>query len=114
MQLNDRSQPEPDIALLKPREDFSESGHPQQGDILLLVEVADTTLEADREIKIPLYTEAQIPEVWIVNLHEQWVEVYSQSEENEYRDVGIFRRGESLSILAFGEESIGIDEVLGK
>lgn len=114
IELSDRSEPEPDIALLKPRTDFYESGHPKPSDIFLLIEVSDTTLAADREVKIPLYAEAQIPEVWLVNLNEQCVEVYRQPEENEYRDVQIFRRGESLSILAFGDREIQVDDLLGK
>lgn len=112
IELSERS--EPDIALLKPRADFYESGHPQPRDIFLLVEVSDTTLAADREIKIPLYSEAQIPEVWLVNLNEPCVEVYRQPEDNEYRNVRIFRRGESLSILAFGDRAIEVDDLLGK
>ncbi|HIK33834.1 MAG TPA: Uma2 family endonuclease [Oscillatoriales cyanobacterium M59_W2019_021] len=114
IELSDRSEPEPDIALLKPRADFYESRHPQPSDVFLLVEVSDTTLAADREIKIPLYAEAQIPEVWIVNLNEQCVEVYRQPQDSEYRDVRIFRRGESLSILAFADRAIEVDDLLGK
>jgi Uma2 family endonuclease len=113
IELSDRSEPQPDIALLHPRDDFYETGHPQAGDVFLLVEVSDTTLEADREIKIPLYAEAQIPEFWIVNLNEQCVEVYRHPQANTYTHVQIFHRGEVLSLLAFPDVAIAVDDLLG-
>jgi Uma2 family endonuclease len=114
IELSDRSEPQPDIALLHPRDDFYESGHPQPSDVFLLIEVADTTIETDREIKIPLYAEANIPELWIVNLNEQCIEVYRHPSGGEYGTVQTFRRGESLSILAFPEWAIAVDDLLGR
>jgi Uma2 family endonuclease len=114
IELSDRSEPQPDIALLHPRDDFYESRHPQPSDIFLLIEVADTTIETDREVKIPLYAEANIPELWIVNLNEQCVEVYRHPTGCEYGTVQTFRRGESLSILAFPELAIVVDDLLGR
>ena len=64
VELNNNSEPQPDLALLLPRPDFYESGHPQPKDILLLVEVADTTANYDREVKIPLYAKDSIIEVF--------------------------------------------------
>jgi Uma2 family endonuclease len=114
IELSDRSEPQPDIALLHPRDDFYESRHPQPSDVFLLIEVADTTIETDREIKIPLYAEANIPEVWIVNLNEQCIEVYRHPTGGEYGTVQTFRCGESLSILAFPELAIAVDDLLGR
>ncbi len=114
IELSDRSEPQPDIALLHPREDFYELRHPQPHDVFLIVEVADTTIETDRQIKIPLYAEAQIIEVWLINLNEQCVEVYRHPQANEYTAVRIFHRGESLSILAFPELAIAVDDLLGR
>lgn len=114
IELSDRSEPQPDIALLHPREDFYESRHPQPHEIFLIIEVADTTLESDREIKIPLYAEAQIVEVWLVNLNEQCVEVYRHPQSNEYTSVQILRRGDYLSILAFPDIAIAVDKLLGR
>jgi Uma2 family endonuclease len=113
IELSDRSEPQPDIALLHPRDDFYEAGHPQADDVFLLVEVSDTTLEADREIKIPLYAEAQILELWIVNLNEQCVEVYRHPQANTYTHMQIFHRGEVLSLLAFPDVAIAVDDLLG-
>lgn len=68
VELSDRSEPQPDVALLQPRPDFYEAGHPKAKDIFLLVEVADTTAETDRDVKIPLYAEDGISEVWLVDI----------------------------------------------
>ncbi|MEL6675894.1 MAG: Uma2 family endonuclease [Bacteroidota bacterium] len=85
VQLGDYSQPEPDILLVKGQmEDYADR-HPRAQDILLLIEVSDTTLEKDRLIKLPIYAEAGIPEVWIMNLPENQIEVYSLPQGQTYR-----------------------------
>ncbi|WP_325064593.1 Uma2 family endonuclease [Dolichospermum flos-aquae] len=79
VELDETSEPQPDIALLKPlkpRPDFYRNSHPQPEDIFLLIEVADTTVKYDREVKIPLYAEANIPEVWLLDVNQEVVEVY--------------------------------------
>jgi Uma2 family endonuclease len=112
IKLGDRSEPQPDIALLKPRPDFYAAGHPQPEDILLLVEVADTSMATDREVKIPLYASSSILEVWLVDIDQQSVEVYSQPAANIYQEFRILHRGESLIITAFAA-SITVDDVFG-
>lgn len=82
--LDDFSEPEPDLALLRFREDFYTKSHPRPEDVLLIVEVADTTLQYDREIKLPLYAHAGIPEVWLVDVVAKSVTVYSLPEEGGY------------------------------
>ena len=113
IELDDTSEPQPDITLLQPRSDFYESGHPQPQDILLLIEVADTTVESDRQIKIPLYAENGILEVWLVDINEQCIEVYREPSPNGYQNVQRLVRGQNLSILAFSEIITSVDEVLG-
>lgn len=113
VELDDTSQPQPDIALLQTRADFYESGHPQSSDIFLLVEVADTTVEIDREIKIPLYAEDNIAEVWLIDLNAQCIEVYQQPTPTGYQSIQKFQRGQTLSIQAFPDLEIMVDEVLG-
>ncbi len=113
VELDDTSQPQPDVALLQPRPDFYELRHPQASDIFLLVEVADTTVEADREIKIPLYAQDSISEAWLVNINQQCIEVYQQPTSTGYQNIQIFQRGQSLSIQAFPDVEITVDEVLG-
>src|SRR3989337_4293241 len=75
--LQEQSEPEPDITLLKYREDFYSVELPKGEDVLLIIEVADTSLDYDRETKIPMYAQAKIQEVWLVNLFEKCIEKYS-------------------------------------
>ena len=111
--LNNLSEPEPDIALLKPRADFYESGHPQPQDIFLLIEVADSSLEYDRDVKIPLYASSGISEVWLVDIYEQVIIVYRYPSENGYSDIQTLSRGEKLSIQTFPEINLVVNDILG-
>src|SRR2546423_8636468 len=78
VQVNDYSEPLPDVTLLKRRVDFYAQANPGAADVLLIIEVSDTTLEYDRQVKLPLYARARIPEVWIVNTPEDTIEVYAR------------------------------------
>jgi Uma2 family endonuclease len=71
------SEPEPDLTIIRNRKDDYLLGHPQPEDILLVIEIADSTLKYDREIKLPLYTEAGIFHYWLFNLVENHLEAYS-------------------------------------
>ncbi len=114
VELDDTSEPQPDIVLLQPREDFYESASPQASDIFLLIEVADTTVQYDRQVKIPLYAEDNIAEVWLVDINGQCVEVYREPASDGYQNIQKFERGQTLSILAFGDVNITVNEVLGQ
>ena len=94
--LGDFSEPEPDLAILKFRDDFYTNSHPAPEETLLIIEVADSSLEKDREIKLPLYASADIPEVWIVNLPEQQLERYRKPAQQRYTDIQIFLPGDHL------------------
>lgn len=85
VELEDNSEPQPDLALLRLRDDFYEAGHPQVEDVFLLVEVADTSIEFDQEVKIPLYAESGISEVWVVDINQQCLEVYRQPAPSTLR-----------------------------
>ena len=111
--LDDSSDPQPDVVLLKPREDFYASVHPQPKDDFLIIEVADSTIKYDREVKIPLYAEEGVVEVWLVDINEECVEVYQEPVNGFYQKVDKFVRGESLIIQAFDNVSISLDEVFG-
>jgi Uma2 family endonuclease len=77
------------------------------------VEVADATAETDRNIKIPLYAEYNIVEVWLVDINEQCVVVYREPSSSGYQNIQRFQRGQVLSILAFPDVEIAVDNVLG-
>ena len=113
VELDDYSEPQPDIGLLEPRPDFYASGHPKPADILLIVEVADSTIKYDREVKVPLYAEDKIREVWLVDINQQCLEVYREPTPNGYAQVEKFQRGQSLSIQRFPDLAIQVAEILG-
>ncbi|HLP91610.1 MAG TPA: Uma2 family endonuclease [Nostocaceae cyanobacterium] len=111
--LNDLSEPQPDISLVKFRTDFYRSGLPQTKDILLLIEVADSTIDYDRDVKIPLYAENGILEVWLIDIKAETITIYRQPTPTGYKDVKILQRGDSLSILAFPEINLTLNDIFG-
>ena len=84
--LGEHSEPEPDLALIQPREDFYALALPRADEVLLIVEVADTTLRYDREIKIPLYARHGIPEVWLIDVEGRALTVFETPADGRYRD----------------------------
>jgi Uma2 family endonuclease len=94
--LGPYSEPQPDAALLRPPRNRYADAHPRPDDILLLIEVADTTVNHDRLRKIPLYARAGILETWLVNLPAEAIEVHGDPARDGYRDVRVWR-GESLA-----------------
>ncbi|GGA27709.1 Uma2 family endonuclease [Okeania sp. KiyG1] len=113
VKLNDNSEPEPDISLLQQRPDFYRTQHPQPEDVFLLIEVSDTTVKYDQEVKIPLYAENNIAEVWLVNLPQKCLEVYRQPTANGYQTVQTFKSGETVTIQALPNFTFTVDEILG-
>lgn len=111
--LSDFSEPQPDISLLKPRPDFYAAAHPQPQDILLLVEVADTTINYDRSVKIPLYANSGISEAWIIDINGQTIEVYRQPTPNGYQQIQSLQKRQSLFVQAFPEINLTVDDLLG-
>ena len=99
VRLDDGSGPQPDVTILHPRMDQDDAGTPGPADVLLLIEVADSSLESDRAIKLPLYAEAGIRDYWIVNLQERAIEVHRNPESSRYAQVSRAGPGESLDIL---------------
>ncbi|MEM9540101.1 MAG: Uma2 family endonuclease [Cyanobacteria bacterium P01_E01_bin.42] len=111
--LDEFSQPQPDLALLRPREDFYVLAHPQPTDIFLLVEVSNTTIRYDREITIPLYAERGIIEVWLIDIEGEGIEVYRQPTGKGYRSTVQLSRGDRFSMQAFPDIEFAVDEILG-
>ncbi|MFO0881688.1 MAG: Uma2 family endonuclease [Gemmataceae bacterium] len=106
------SEPEPDVALLKPREDFYATGLPTGADVLLVVEVADSSLEYDRQEKGPLYAEAGIPEFWLVNLVEARLEVHRRPQGGRYLDCFHRQRGEVVDLVGVPNVVVQVDEFI--
>ncbi len=103
---------QPDITLLTFRDDFYESRNPRPEDILLLVEVSDSSLNYDRNIKLPRYAEFGIPEVWIVNLRDNQVESYTERSSAGYGASRIYRPGDTISPTAFPDIEISVNDII--
>jgi Uma2 family endonuclease len=98
--------------LLKPASDDYARRHPQPDDVFLLVEVSDTTLEYDRQEKLAAYGRAGIPEVWIVNLIEQVIELYRGPNFAGYDTKIILRPGDQVQPQAFPDLVVDLAELL--
>jgi Uma2 family endonuclease len=105
-------EPQPDVCLLRPRADFYARAHPRAEDVLLVVEVADTSGGDDRQRKVPEYGRAGIPEAWLVDLERDLIEVY-RDPGPRYHTVSVSKRGDKLAPLAFPTVSVSVGEVLG-
>ncbi len=113
IRLNDLSEPQPDVALLRWRDDFYRRAHPTPADVLLVVEVADSTVETDRSYKVPLYARAGIPEVWLVNLPEERIELFAEPDGGAYQVTRDFERGEDVESHGVANLRVGVADVLG-
>lgn len=110
--LSPRSEPEPDLCILRNRADFYANGPAGPPDVLLLVEVADSSLDYDRGVKLSLYAAAGIPEVWILNLADDWIERSWEPAGGQYRQYEVLRRGAVLSPRALPDLIIAVDAIL--
>lgn len=86
VRLDDGSEPQPDVAILRPRADDYETATPGPGDVLLLIEVSDSTLRYDRNVKIPIYAESGVSECWLVDLAGRVVEVCRRPVGGRYAE----------------------------
>src|SRR5262245_52740164 len=107
------SQLQPDIALLRPRTDYYRSGNPEPRDILLAVEVMDSSVDRDRRVKLPIYARAGVVEVWLVDVAAETVETCWQPTEDDYRDRRIASRVDTVGPQAFPDLTLPIADILG-
>jgi Uma2 family endonuclease len=114
IRLNDFSEPQPDLTLLRWRADFYRGAHPTPTDVLLVVEVADTTAITDRSVKVPLYARAGVAEVWLVNVPEERVEIYSDPADGAYRVTTQHARGETAQSPTLARLVVSVDELFGQ
>lgn len=106
------NEPEPDILLLRPRHDFYASGHPSGANILLVLEIADTSFEYDRDVKGPIYARLGVLEYWIADINEQRVLRYALPANGVYRRVDAHRRGRTLSPQLLPDCAVAVDDLL--
>ena len=107
------SRPEPDVTLLRWRDDYYANARPTPQDVLLVIEVAESSVQRDRTVKGPLYAEAGIPEYWIVNLQDSVIEVYSDPIEGAYKQTSKAKRGDTLPLPADLGGAVQVSEILG-
>jgi Uma2 family endonuclease len=113
IRLDDFSEPQPDVALLRWRDDFYRPAHPTPADVLLVIEVADSTVESDRSYKIPLYAKAGVQEAWIVNLQDETIELYAEPVGGVYQVSKTFKRGEEAQAHAVADLRVKVADILG-
>ncbi len=112
VQLDDLSEPEPDLMLLKPKDDFYSAQHPNASDVLLLIEVADTSLTFDQNQKLRLYALHDIPEYWLLNIKDRCLEVYRQPFNGLYAEKTTLRPGDQISLSQLNDMTINIADFL--
>ena len=107
------NEPEPDILLLRPQADFYASAHPGPADILLIVVVAESSIDFDRDIKARVYARAGLPDYWLVDLNEDLVHVHSDPSSGIYRAVVSYRREQSITPRLLPDFAISVLHLLG-
>jgi len=103
----------PDLAIARFRADFYATSHPTAADILIVIEVADTTLRSDRRLKAPLYAGAGIAEYWIVALNEEIVEQYSEPNNNTYQTMVQYQRDQMLQSTSIADLQLAVNAIVG-
>lgn len=109
IQIPDLSEPEPDLVLVSHRADYYATAHPLPSDVLLLIEVADSSLRIDREVKMQVYAEAGIAVYWIINLPERVMECYEQPSSEGFGTVRVIKPEETRLIPSLGIEVMVAD-----
>lgn len=114
VRLSDFDEPEPDITIVRGVDDDYRHRHPLPADVGLLVEVSESTLDRDRNEKLPAFARGGIAVYWIVNLVDRQVEVYSSPGPGAYRSAQVFRSGQQVPVILDGRliGQIGVDDVL--
>jgi Uma2 family endonuclease len=114
IRLNPFNEPQPDLAVLRRRPDFYASGErPGPADVLLLIEVADSSVKFDQTVKRPLYARTKIGEYWIVNLKRRILDAYTSPHGDAYRETKTYRPGDSVTLALAPEIVVKLDLIFG-
>ena len=113
IQLPNHSQPQPDIALLRRRGDYYGKSLPIPADVFLVVEVAETSLRYDRNVKVPLYAKEGLHEAWLIDLKHDIIEVYTKPEKGKYQIMRQAKRGETIVVEGVPGLALGVNDILG-
>jgi Uma2 family endonuclease len=107
------NQPQPDVVLIRPREGFYGTKHPQPNEVALVIEVSETSIYHDRKVKLPIYARSGVPEVWIIDLNNDVIEICRQPKDRTFSSIQRHHRGEFISPEAFPDFLIKVDDLLG-
>jgi Uma2 family endonuclease len=110
--LGPHSEPQPDVAVLRWRDDDYTESHPTADDVLLLVEVSESSADYDRNVKVPLYARSGVLEAWLIALDSKWIEVYAEPSPVGYRVMRRVLPGESLAPKALPDALLLVDDIL--
>jgi len=113
VRLNKYNEPQPDLILAKARADYYASKHPTPDDVFLVIEVADTTLQFDRNVKVPIYAKLGIPEVWIADIKNGSILVFRNPTGGQYETTLTFTRGDALYVSGFPDLIFKVEDLLG-
>ncbi len=113
VRLSNITEPQPDFAILKMRSDFYRDSHPSPRDVLLIIEVAQSSTLYDRDKKKPIYARHGIPEYWIVDLNQNLIEIYRDARDGQYQQKEIRYKNETVSPEAFPEIELKVEDIIG-
>ncbi|MEB3178262.1 MAG: Uma2 family endonuclease [Nostocaceae cyanobacterium] len=112
VQLDDYSEPEPDIAVVMPNSLYYEDHHPTLSEIFLIIEIADSSLKYDREVKAQIYAQSGVADYWVLDINGRKLHVYRSPSPEGYQSETILGEDLSISPLAFGDCAIAVREML--
>jgi len=113
VRLSELSEPQPDLALLRRRDDFYSQHHPGPADVLLVVEIADSSLRFDRDTKVSLYAVHGIPEMWLVDLGSRRLSRYRAPQQGSYTLVDEPDFGTALDVSALSGVAVDLHRLFG-
>ena len=113
IRLDNFNEPQPDVTVLRFRDDYYGSQHPMPADVLLIVEVADTSLRYDRDEKMPRYGRAGVPESWLVDVQAGTITVFTEPHARGYGQERVVTRGQEIMSVAVEGLLLQVDEALG-
>jgi len=108
VRLDEYSEPMPDLAIVRPRKDFYTSHHPGSADTLLIVEVSQSTLRFDRDVKVPLYSRHQVPEVWLLDLAHDRLHFFRAPRDGAYTDASFTEQAKVVALSALPEITVDL------
>ncbi len=114
IQLNNRSEPEPDVAVVQSDPQDYEDHHPTPAEAYLLIEVADSSLKFDCETKAQLYARSGIADYWVLDVSDRQLHVFRNPSQDGYQTHNVFRGSQTITLLLLADVSVSVAEIFGK